>query len=533
MPLRSLRRSGALARASLVTLVLQGDVLAQTTLLRFEDAVPNPWDTMSAVGIGDVDGDGLGDVAIARPYAQTWSGSVAVSSSRTAGELWHVDGARVARLGLGLAAGEDVNRDGRSDVVAMSYPLPGAPMLHLLSGVDGSPIWTVPDGATGSRALAFAADLDGDGIRDLLCGVPFLSDRGVVQLRSGASGALLSEVQGASGDYLGGSVAGLGDVDRDGIPDFAAGVHQGLPGSGQAGPGYVAVFSGRNGALLRRMDGTIPGSDFGAALAALDDRDGDGLADLLVGAPLENGGAAYLLSSASGARLRSYVGAAGSELGQALCALGDIDGDGVGEYAISAPREGRVGVVRVYSGATGALLFALSGEPGQRLGHRLASAGDPNVDGVADLLVLVAIEGGLTRSWISLVSGSAVAPLGLGCSGASSPPVLTLDRLTLGSSSTFTGRGLPPGTPGCVFFSLPPLFPTALDPDCTLHLEVATIFGLLEVRSDAGGSFAGGLLLPCDPWLAGTVVVAQAAFPAPSALPGVALTQAMIGALSS
>src|SRR5690606_32306769 len=99
-------------------------------------------------------------------------------------------------------------------------------------------------------------------------------------------------------------------------------------------------------------------------LAAAGDVDGDGLTDVLVGAWRADGqtGRVELRSGADGALIRQHVGNGPEDrMGYALCGMGDLDGDGRADYALGATQEGfGPGYVRVVSGASGALLFALA-----------------------------------------------------------------------------------------------------------------------------------------------------------------------------
>ncbi len=195
------------------------------------------------------------------------------------------------------------------------------------------------------RSLAVIGDLDGDGVGDYAIGAPRAdaygrSNAGTVELRSGADGSLLrTHVGGSSHDWLGASLAGPGDLDGDGVPDLVAGASN---ASGHSGA--VLAWSSADGSLLWRIDGAQPLDRFGDTLAAVSDFDGDGVRDLLASAPgadsggLQNVGEVSLLSGANGAVIRSWTGSGdGDKLGSALAEVGDFDADGWPDFGLGAP----------------------------------------------------------------------------------------------------------------------------------------------------------------------------------------------------
>ncbi len=153
---------------------------------------------------------------------------------------------------------------------------------------DAAAIWHVhgQDGSGFGWAVAEIADLNGDGAKDALTSAPWHVERGnttgLLVALSGRTGEELWRWVGEPGSLLGYAIADAGDVDGDGVHDIVAGA----PGAG-AGPspaGQAYVYSGANGSTLLTVDGEAPGDGFGTAVASAGDIDGDGLADILVGA---------------------------------------------------------------------------------------------------------------------------------------------------------------------------------------------------------------------------------------------------------
>lgn len=270
-------------------------------------------------------------------------------------------------------------------------------------------------------AVATVPDVDGDGVEDVLVASPYLAypgfQAGAVDLRSGAGGGLLLTVGGdAPGDHAGWSVVGLEDIDGDGLGDFAVGAidaDTSVPATGR-----VRVHSGAGGAVLFEWTGTAASDGFGGTLASAGDVDGDGVVDVLVGAWRADSqrGRVEVRSCASGALIRQHQGN-GSEdrLGHSLCGLGDLDGDGHADYALGAAQEGvGPGYVLVVSGVSGALIHRLSGTtPLEAFGAAVCALGDVDGDGVGDLAVgaVFAEVDGSTRGRVDAFSGASGARL--------------------------------------------------------------------------------------------------------------------------
>jgi hypothetical protein len=210
---------------------------------------------------------------------------------------------------------------------------------------------------------AGVADLDGDSIRDYLL-LDWSGLRPRVQVISGASGAPLFTIDAGQTDsiYFGWSLSGAGDLDGDGVPDVLVGALDYVdPAQSYWAPGAVIACSGRDGSLLQLHFGDGDGQYLGAAVAGLDDVDGDGTPDFLAGAPndatVKNPGSGFVrcFSGRTGAILYQVDGAlAGDRFGMTLAVLSDHDGDGVRDFAVQADSE-----TRICSGRTGATIASI------------------------------------------------------------------------------------------------------------------------------------------------------------------------------
>ncbi|MCB9897940.1 MAG: FG-GAP repeat protein [Planctomycetes bacterium] len=194
-------------------------------------------------------------------------------------------------------------------------------------------------------------------------------------------------------DQFGSTVVSIGDVDGDLVADFVVGSPGASPG-GQSSAGSVSVFSGRTRALLYTIDGTDAGAQFGLALAGGADFDHDGWPDFAVGAPFQSVvTSARVYSGPTGALLDTFSAPTTlSQWASGLCFPGDLDGDGWQDLAVGAPAYSapvaNSGLVRVYSGQTGSVLWQVTGPlPESAMGRSLAAIGDWNLDGVPDIAV--------------------------------------------------------------------------------------------------------------------------------------------------
>lgn len=189
--------------------------------------------------------------------------------------------------------------------------------------------------------------------------------RGIVSLRNGATGEeafrLLPEADGRS-QHWGTFVYVVGDLDGDDVRELAV-CNLGAAQLGQP-PGFVDVVSLSTKTRILRLEGTVSGGGFGASLADLGDVTGDGVPDILIGEPgssAEPGGAAWVFSGADGTRLDaiSVTDPSGTgRLGSSVAAAGDLDGDGVRDYVVGAPGDNFLGAV------TGGRVILKSGRPG-------------------------------------------------------------------------------------------------------------------------------------------------------------------------
>jgi hypothetical protein len=363
-----------------------------------DDPIPVPQGVFYPARVdqaGDVDGDGLADLLVgvsSHPIGET-----------SPGDAWLILGSSALRSALLHEAD-----------------------LHFTGAVEDQ--WV-------GASVAGGGDVDGDGLGDVLIGQPGWGEAGRVRLVRGdqlsdlavpatvdLDGASLTGFVGASPHRIGGpDAAFVGDVDGDGLDDVAVcGVSD--PDSPEAM--MVAIFAAASlpaSGGLQLSEATVRvdlGSTDQAGPCNLGsgDFDGDGLADLVVGTPYEEGDAGWSAGSA-----RMFLGTTlsaggvlasddadwtirgleiGGLLGAAIAGLGDLDGDGLDELTIGAPNWSEApgvgeGAVILFAGAQlvatstavpdDAALMVVDVGSKQGLGERLVAAGDVDGDGLDDL----------------------------------------------------------------------------------------------------------------------------------------------------
>jgi hypothetical protein len=341
---------------------------------------------------GDVNGDGFEDLLLAAPFASAFAGQAYLVFGRatapaanlplatlSAAQGMTVTGLADYNLGWASALG-DLNADGLEDLILSEDGAPGSGRAQVIfgrpQGLGGAFDLTNLNGANGftftgggSNGIA-VADVNGDGIEDLLSGAALASPGGL-----DSAGQV---------EILFGSRKGFATTVAAGAMTAAEGFHN---------------------------PGTVAGANYGNYLAAAGDFNGDGYGDYLVRG---DGGAVDSVTLVFGradwstgqpASVR-FNGPSGENFGESIASAGDFNGDGFDDILIAARESdpgGRVDAGVVYlilgraAGYSGIFnLASLVGSNGfriegltanARLGQSVASAGDLNGDGLADIVI--------------------------------------------------------------------------------------------------------------------------------------------------
>lgn len=348
------------------------------------------------------------------------------------------------RAGISVSGAGDINRDGYDDVVVGAPDYDGggagdgAVFLFLGSdaGVQGAYCWGAfgeQSGGAFGVSVAGAGDVDGDGCSDVVVGAYQFNDgeenegkvwvfhghEGVCPdvLDSGAdlqSAALWSYQFNQAEAYAAFSVAGAGDVDRDGLSDIVIGAYS--ASDGEQDEGLAWLFLGPLGADPDyQFDENVASAEYASVVAGAGDVNGDGFDDVLIGSPRWDGG------QNDEGRVFVYFGGddgindvpgptilqpdvAGRNFGGSLAPAGDVNGDGFDDFLVGArdpnlpSADGPVAEgaylflgsnagVDLGNDEAGASWFVNPGVGGIGFGTSVAGVGDLDRDGYSDVAV--------------------------------------------------------------------------------------------------------------------------------------------------
>jgi hypothetical protein len=399
----------------------------------------------SLAGAGDVDGDGYADLLIAASDTPGYKGRVYLYQGSSGGLVTTNPTVLVAPSGVsygeGLAGAGDVNSDGYADVLIGAD---GARRAYLYYGsrmglVTDNP--TVLIGAEGSgdewfgNSVDAAGDVDGDGYADVIVGAFGTSNyQGRAYLYRGSNSGLsttpitITKPRPTDNDWFGISVAGAGDVNKDGYADIIVGAQSTSDLQGRA-----YLFHGSSTGLsttptILIEPNALRLNQFGANVDGAGDVDADGYADVIVGTlgTLGYQGQVYLYRGSSAGlhttptTIVDPAGKAGDWFGLYSAGAGDVDKDGYADILIGAyGTSGNKGRAYLYRGSSTGLGLAsyttlnepqVQGTNGHLFGSSVAAAGDIDGDGYDDVVV-GAFATNNNQGRVYLYRGSSDAPL--------------------------------------------------------------------------------------------------------------------------
>lgn len=391
---------------------------------------------------GDVNGDGFDDVIVGAPYyTQTvYSEGVAYLFYGDAGgvspdPVWTVGGGQKgSRFGASVSTAGDVNDDGFDDVIIGAYRYnteatgqreEGRAYLFYGSstGLSTNPDWKLDGDQANANfgiAVSNAGDVNGDGYDDVIIGASgYSNDEGKVGkayvflgFGEGTTTLFWSVEGDQTGAKFGESVSTAGDVNNDGYADIIVGAPRYDGAEGDEGAAFV--YYGSNKSSIDPEPGWSvvmdqAGAQFGTTVSTAGDVNGDGYADIIVGAPAYTvtvpfEGAAFVFHNSDNglsATPNWQVGGGQSrgQFGASVSPAGDVNGDGYFDILIGAPLYSRdtehpaqEGAAFVFAGGaagprTTVYWSSNGGKAGTKFGASVSTAGDVNNDGYDDVII--------------------------------------------------------------------------------------------------------------------------------------------------
>lgn len=327
----------------------------------------------SVAGLGDIDGDGYGDVAIGSPgFQQVYVYRGSATGVATGASPIVLRGPAMSRFGHAVNGAGDVNRDGYADLVVGAPSAQRAFVFYgRAAGFDTTPSVTLEPPSEARRygySAATAGDVNADGFADVVVGT-YGADRAYVYLGSATGlGTTGVELRGPAMSEFGKAVGGA-DVNGDGYSDVLATTFQ---------TNILYVYNGGMSGVPMMPNATIRGpegnNDYGDTVADLGDVNLDGFTDVGVGAPLEDQVFVYQGGASGLATMATPVlsGPEGGAFGHALSGAGDVNCDGVPEFVVGASEVNRA---MVYTGSmTGVVTMPMISLDGSRGGFGAAVA---------------------------------------------------------------------------------------------------------------------------------------------------------------
>lgn len=484
-------------------------------------------DRMVVCSAGDIDGDGFDEFAVGSPDAE--QGGVAVGAvSWYSPRFGVVIGQRFGTV-PGGEFGITIDRLGNADadstpdlVVGSTFAAPTVPggrlgRANVVSGGTRQILFSTDATTPGSRpVVAGVGDLNGDGYDDYALGADGVLPTGSpvagsVLTASGFDGSVFWSVPGASTTArIGTSIAGRVDFSNDGLPDVAVG----MPFDQTRG--QVLLLRGTDGLTLRVLtnQSSLSADGYGTSIDLLDDYDGDGAPDVLVGAPRTGAGSGLVLvtSTTNSSTLAVFPGLAGQGLGGEVHAAGDIDGDSQVDFLLRGDELNGAGSAFIQISGPG----TSPGWPGPW--QSFVPGGDFDGDGYPELLG--AMLRGEDAFWFDLgatgTPGGATIH-GLPCPGSrpdALPRIGSTGFPRLGQQFSITLRGAFQNAPSALMFGAPTNIPLDLLGFIGCALYVNPVFSVPS-STRAPGTDSLTLDIPMSPALLGGQIELQWAFTDP------------------
>ncbi len=398
--------------------------------------------------VGDINLDGLSDMAIGAPYYGNEAGAIYVvlgnTVSHSAFDVIKIASQDSARFGYGLSGSGDLNGDCKSEIVVGSPYYDETQINEGCADIfefDGDSLISVKHITLGIAnacigiSVSSCGDVNGDGLSDIIVGGNLYSgdntSEGIAIVYPGDSSSYVGDYnwyQTGRQDYaeFGYSVSGVGDVNGDGYNDIIVGARYYDDTVANSGAAFV-YYGGRSGISKNyewAFDEDVGSySQAGYSVAMNGDINGDGYDDIVVGVPYyDNGtgdeGRVYVYYGSNGeigpAAFTFSPDIAYSNIGEEVAYIGDVNNDGYDDLAFASPHLDTLGYVDnggiyVFLGsASGPVLYDFyCGINNSELFGYDISYGDINGDGYDDMIVGAPGHGSYYNGAVFIYTGSA------------------------------------------------------------------------------------------------------------------------------
>lgn len=335
-----------------------------------------------------------------------------------------------SNFGLSVAGLDDVNSDGRGDVLIGAGSEDGATTpnigrAYVFSGSTGILIRTLvsPNAQFNGRfgaGLCGYPDATGDGISEIAVGARGENSfQGRIYLFNGSSGALLQTIPKpdvvdppSSSSFFGAILSGIPDVNDDGKGDVVASV-QFYSKAAMLETGIVYIFDGSTGSELQDFSTLSNLDGFGNAIAGINDINSDGHGDVVIGAfSTYSTGSVPIYSGADGGLIRTLSSPdSGNNFGCSVSGVPDVSGDGVNDIVVGVEFEGTSseGKAYIFNGANGNYIRTLvspNAVSDGNFGSCVAGVPDTNSDGKGDVIVSAPGENISQEGRVYLIDGA-------------------------------------------------------------------------------------------------------------------------------
>jgi len=362
---------------------VEGSINLNRADAKLVGAHPGDYAGWAVAGAGDINRDGFDDVLVGGYGADIGAGSAWIVFGPIEGEQSLADAdARILGgqpydyAGISVAGAGDLNGDGYPDIAIGAYGVDNVqyadvgavyvfhgPLLGVRSveSADAKLLGGGPSDWFG-YTVAGAGDATGDGRDDLLVGAPGVTrdgpDAGAVYLFRGQMSTTMTAIgaharlRGVTANDRAGASVAAGDLNGDAISDVVVGAWGSDDGFADGGAAFIVYGPVQGDLDLAAADVTVagasPGDAFGFAVTVAEDINGDGLADVIVGALQNDGGgpdsgAAYILygpvdgkASAAEADVTLVGEVYNDRAGSSVASAGDTDADGYGDLLVGA-----------------------------------------------------------------------------------------------------------------------------------------------------------------------------------------------------